>query len=75
MNLISALFSSQDIIFSFAMLILIAIYGLFALIVAIQINNLNRVVTQIGFAPIFNILALLHLFGAIALLILSVLSL
>lgn len=74
-TIISSLFANQDILFKLALIILIALYGLFALIVAIQINNLNRVVNQIGFSRILNLLAILHFFAAIALLLASVLSL
>lgn len=75
MDIIPSLFSSQDTILRFALIILISLYGLFALIVAIQLNNLNRVINQIGFSIILNALALAHLLAALALLILSVLSL
>lgn len=68
MSFINNLFSSQDIIFRFGLLILIALYGLFALILAIQINNLNRVVNQIGFSTILNIIAFIHLVASLALL-------
>ncbi len=65
---INSLFSSQDIIFRFGLMILIALYGLFALIVAVQINNLNRVVNQIGFSGVLNFIALTHLVASLALL-------
>lgn len=74
-QLIMHLFSDQNTIARIALVILIAFYGLFALIVAIQINNLNRVINQIGFAAIFNLLAFLHLSGALALLVFTVLFL
>ena len=73
--IIAGIFGSQDIILRFALIILIALYGLFALIVAIQINNLNRTINQIGFSSILNMFAIIHLFAALALLILAVLSL
>lgn len=72
---VSSLLTSQEIIFKIALIILIAIYGLFALIVAIQISNLNRVVNQIGFSSVLNFLAVLHFFASLALLILAVLFL
>lgn len=75
LELTSSLFTSQDLIFRLALIVLIALYGLFALIIAIQINNLNKVVNQIGFSSILNLAAVLHFFAAIALLIISVLSL
>lgn len=74
-TLIANFFASQDIIVRIGLIILIALYGLFALIVAIQISNLNRVVNQIGFSGILNFLAVVHFFLSIGLLILAVLSL
>lgn len=68
MTFIQGLFSSQDIIFRFGLLILIALYGLFALILAIQVNNLNRVVNQIGFSSVLNVITFLHLIASLALL-------
>ncbi len=75
MDLLNNLISSQDFIFRFALIILISLYGLFALIVAIQIGNLNKIVNQIGFSPFLNTAAVLHFFATIALLVLAVLSL
>jgi hypothetical protein len=69
------LMANQDVIARFSLIILSALYGLFALILSIQIANLNKVVRQIGFAPIFNFLAYIHLAGALALLLFSVVSL
>ena len=74
-QLIDSLFSNQDIIFRFVLIVLIALYGLFALIVAIQVGNLNKVVNQIGFSPVLNALAVIHFVAAIALLAFAVLSL
>ena len=68
-------FLNQDLLIRFALIILIALYGLFALILVIQINNLNRTIKQIAFAPIFNLLAIIHFFAALALLLAAVLSL
>jgi hypothetical protein len=65
------IFSNQDAIFKVILLILIGIYGLFALILAIQIRNLNRIINQIRFSPIFTILASGHLVAALALLLFS----
>lgn len=49
-DLINSLISSQDAIIRFALVVLISIYGLFALIVAIQVGNLNKVVNQAAFS-------------------------
>lgn len=74
-SIISSLLSGQDIIARFALVIFIALYGLFALIVAIQIGNLNRVVNQIGASAFLNFLAVLHFGVALALLVIAVLFL
>ena len=74
-SIISQLLNSQDVIVRFALVILIALYGLFALIVAIQIGNLNRVVHQIGSSSVLNFFAILHFGATLALLVLAVLSL
>ena len=75
MDILNNLISSQDFIFRFSLIILISLYGLFALIVAIQIGNLNKVVNQIGFSPFLNAAAVAHFFATIALLVVAVLSL
>lgn len=78
MEILQPLFDSffnQDLLIRFTLLILIAFYGLFALILVIQINNLNRTIKQIAFAPIFNLLAIIHFFAALALLLAAVLFL
>jgi hypothetical protein len=70
-----AFIPSQDIIFRLGLLILIALYGLFALILLIQMKNLNRAMTIIGVAPLLNFAALTHLLATLALLIFAVVSL
>jgi hypothetical protein len=67
--------ANQDLIFRFALIIVIALYGLFALILAIQVGNLNRVLHQIGASSILSLLAIGHALAAIALLMLAVVSL
>lgn len=74
-NLINTLFSNQDLIIRFALVVLISVYDLFALIVAIQIGNLNKVVNQVGFSSILNVAAVAHFFATLALLVVAVLSL
>ncbi|HVZ12793.1 MAG TPA: DUF5657 family protein [Patescibacteria group bacterium] len=69
------LLASQDFLVRIGLIIGISFYGLFALIVAIQINNLNRALNQVGFSFIFNVIAVVHMLATIALLILAVLSL
>ena len=73
--LIISLFSNQDPLFKVALIILIAIYSLFALIVYIQLVSLNKILNQVSFSPIFKILALIHFGASLALLVAAVLSL
>lgn len=65
-------FSDQNLLFKIGLVILIALYSLFALIVAIQIRNLNKIVNQINFSPIFTLAAFLHLGITVALLLFAV---
>jgi len=74
-NFFLNIFSNQDTLFRIILIILIAIYGLFALILFIQIRNLNRIVNQIAFSPVFIVLALIHLLAILALLFFAVLFL
>ena len=74
-GIISSIFLGQDLIVRFALVVLIALYGLYSLIVAIQISNLNRVVHQIGSSVVLNFLAVLHFGLTLALLVAAVLSL
>lgn len=74
-DLVLALFQNQDFLFKIALLILIALYGLFALIVYIQIVSLNNILNQISFSPIFKALGFLHFALTLALLVFAVLSL
>ncbi len=70
-----ALLSNQDILFKFGLVILILLYIIFAILVYVQINSLNKVVNQVSFSPIFKFLGLTHLLAAIALLFTAVLFL
>lgn len=69
------IFSNQDSLFRIILIILIALYGLFALILFIQIRNLNRIVNQVTFSPVFIVLAFVHLATILALLFFTVLFL
>ncbi len=66
------IFSNQDAILKIALIILIALYGLFALILGLQIRNLNKIINQVRFSPIFTILASAHLIATLALFVFSV---
>mgnify|MGYP001560197416 CR=1 FL=1 len=74
-NFFLDIFSNQDALFRITLIILIAIYGLFALILFIQVRNLNRIVNQITFSSVFIVLALIHLLATFALLFFAVLFL
>ncbi|HVZ67520.1 MAG TPA: DUF5657 family protein [Patescibacteria group bacterium] len=74
-NQILSIFSDQDGLFRFALIILISLYTLFALIILIQIRSLNRIINQVKFSPIFFFLAFNHFLAAIALLVFTVLFL
>lgn len=74
-DLIFSLFENQDFLFKIALIILTSFYGLFALIVNIQIFNLNRILNQITFSPVFKILGVAHFIAALALIALTVLFL
>jgi hypothetical protein len=75
MNLFTNLISNQDVIFRFAAIILLALYGLFALIVAIQISDLNKLLNQTGSSILITILSVVNVLASIALLFFAVLSL
>lgn len=75
MDVFNNIISNQDIIFRFAAIILIALYGLFALIVAVQISNLNKLLMQQGAGALLTIFSIINLFASIALLFVAVLSL
>lgn len=65
-------FSDQDFLFKIILIITTIFYGLFAIILAVQINSLNKIIDQIDFSPFFNTIALVHVVAAIALVFLTV---
>lgn len=69
------IFSNQDSLFKIILVVLIALYGFFALILAIQIRNLNRIIDQITFSPIFILFSTVHFIATLALLFFAVLFL
>lgn len=68
-------FSDQNLLLKIGLVVLTVLYSLFALIVAIQIRNLNKIIDQIDFSPFFNFLSLVHVGATIALLFAVVISL
>jgi len=71
-ELISKFFSDQDFLFKIIITILISFYGLFSLVLAVQIRNLNKIIDQIDFSSFFNFLSLVHVGATIALLFAAV---
>lgn len=69
------IFANQDLLFRIGLIVLMSLYILFALILALQVRNLNRIVNQISFSPIFSFLGILHLTAAVGLLLFTVLFL
>ncbi len=63
---------TQDTFVSIVILILLIIYGFYALVLSIQITTYNKIITQEGFAPIFQLIGFLNV-GAVIILILTIL--
>lgn len=70
-----AIIPNQTFFLKIILILLLSLYGLFALIVAMQIKNLNNIVNQIKFSQTFILLSFLHSLGALALLIATVIFL
>lgn len=54
-NIINSL--DQDTLARFALIIFVGVYGLLALVLAFQVQVLDRMVRQVTFSPIFRLLA------------------
>jgi hypothetical protein len=67
--------SNQDFLAKIILVIILALYSLFALVLTNQVRVLSRTVNQIHFAPIFQALAYIHTTIAVLLLISVVLFL
>ncbi len=68
-------FLSQDLFISVVLLILLIMYGFYALVLSIQIKTYNNILTQIGFAPIFTFIGYLNVVVAIGLILLILFTL
>lgn len=68
-------FTDQNLLFKLILGILSSLYLLFAVIILIQVRNLNRIVNQISFSPIFSFLAWLHMLATLAILLATVIFL
>lgn len=54
------------------LLIIIFLYGIFAVVVVRQVQLMNRVVTEANFSPVLMTVALIHLFAVLAVFFLTV---
>ncbi|MBP6098728.1 MAG: hypothetical protein KA477_01980 [Candidatus Levybacteria bacterium] len=54
-NIISSL--DQDTLARFVLIVFVGVYGLLALVLAFQVQVLDRMVRQVTFSPIFRLLA------------------
>lgn len=68
-------FFSQDLFISAVLLVLLIVYGFYALVLSIQIKTYNNIVTQTGFAPIFTFIGYLNVAISVALILLILLTL
>jgi Family of unknown function (DUF5657) len=66
------LLGNHDFLFKIILIVTSILYGLFALILSVQIKNLNKIINQIDFSSFFNLVTLIHFLGAIAIIFLSV---
>ncbi len=65
----------QDRFISFVLLVFLIVYGFFAVVLSIQINSYNRILTQYGFATVFSIVGYINVIISIALIIITLLTL
>lgn len=68
-------FFNQDVFISVVLLILLIVYGFYALVLSIQIKTYNKIITQEGFAPMFQLVGFLNVGAAIFLILLILLTL
>lgn len=68
-------FFTQDLFISVVLLVLLIIYGFYALVLSIQIKTYNNIVKQVGFATIFTLIGYLNVALAIGLMLVILLTL
>jgi hypothetical protein len=66
---------NQDLFISVVLLVLLIVYGFYALVLSIQIKTYNNIVTQAGFAPFFTLVGYLNVAAAIILISIILLTL
>lgn len=63
------IFTDTDLIVRLFLLVTAAMYGLFALVLAFQIRNLNKTIRQATFSSVFTFFSFLHAGIALALML------
>ena len=66
---------NQDLFISIVLLVLLIIYGFYALVLSIQIKTYNNILTQAGFASLFTLVGYLNVTAAIILISIILLTL
>lgn len=66
---------SQELFVSIVLLVLLIVYGFYALVLSIQIRTYNKIITQTGFAAIFSFLSYLNVGIAIILILITLMTL
>jgi len=66
---------SQERFISFVFLVLLIIYGFFAVVLTIQISTYNKIMTQTGFAPIFQLISYINVGITLILIFITILTL
>ncbi|MCL4419161.1 hypothetical protein M1146_03605 [Patescibacteria group bacterium] len=72
---ITSTLTDQRFISKSVLIILLGLYGLFAIILAIQTDVLNRIVSVSTFSPLIKTISFVHAFLVIALLVAAILFL
>lgn len=72
LQLIIDFFTNQTLIVKIVLSILIALYGLFAVVLAVQIRVLATVISQNNITPLLKLIAFLHVLFVFGLLVATV---
>lgn len=68
-------FFTQDLFISIVLLVLLIVYGFYALVLSIQIKTYNNILTQAGFATFFTLIGYLNVAASIILILIILLTL
>ena len=66
---------NQDLFISIVLLVLLIVYGFYALVLSIQIKTYNNILTQAGFATFFTLIGYLNVAASIILILIILLTL